>query len=352
MSDVTTIQPEATLEQHEAGATRRTGHPVDPRAWLVWVASALVVGLTLFNPWYQLILIGIVVLLWPGDSDAGPLLRLRVLIRIGVLALIIGGGFNMLVVRVGEVVLFRLPDAIPILGGPYTAESLLYGVLNALRFVGILFAFALFNRSVEYADVLRLAPSALFELGLIISIGFTLAPSMLRAFNEIREVQALRGHRGRGLRDLLPLFAPLVASEAERALTLAESMEARGFGVSGQRRGLLALAGVIGLLAVAFVNAFTPLPPPLLWLLIALLAASVALTLRDPGRTRLRRGHWGGAETLVSLGALLPVAVYLFADRAALVYEVYQMSAVGLPPFNPWIAVAMLGLAVPLVFSL
>lgn len=186
-------------------------------------------SLLTFNPWLQLLIIGLALLNWPGDlpDQRSGFLRLRVLLRIALAAIIIGGLFNLLVVHYGSVVLVHLPDSLPIVGGILTLEALVYGVLNALRVIGIIFAFATFSRQITDADLLRLAPSALFELGLMLSIGVTLVPFMLRSFNEICELQALRGHRAQGIRGLLPLFTPLVASGMEHALALAELMEAR-----------------------------------------------------------------------------------------------------------------------------
>lgn len=329
--------------------------PLDTRAWLVWVASALIVGLTTLNPWYALTLIGVVVLLWQGAGSGGGLLRLGALFRLALVALVIGAIFNALVVRQGDTTLLRLPDWLPILGGRWTVEALVFGALNALRFVSLIFAFALFSRAVNFADLLRLAPPALFELGLVVSIGFSLAPSMLRAFSEIREAQALRGHEGRGVRDLLPLFTPLVVSGMERALALAEAMEARGYGggqpISRQSaaRGLIGLGG---LLAPLTLYAFAPSP---IWLGVAALAGlSLVGMLRrmSVGRTRLRRGHWGLPEWVVSAGAALAGLIILSANPATLVYDAYRLSVAGLPPFNPWIGAALLGLALPGLFMM
>ncbi len=329
----------------------------------------LVIALSVFNPWYHLLLIGLVLLLWPTESaqpndEASGFLRMAMLRRIAFMALMVGGGFNVLAVRVGETVLIHLPDSLPIFGGPLYAEALLYGVLNALRVISILFAFGLFSRMVRYADLLRLAPSAFFELGLVLSIGFTLAPFTLRAFRDIREAQTLRGHRPRGLRGLLPLVSPLVVSGMERALNLAESMEARGYGgglpnADLLRRvrlnQLLLLAGLGGLLLILGLDAFLQLATPLLWLLLTLLGALMVRALSQlsalSGRTRLHRGHWGVAETLVSLGAFGAIGVVLFLNRATLVWDIYRLSAAGLPPFDPWVAIALLGLAMPLLFN-
>lgn len=314
------------------------------------------VALTAFNPWYQLIIIAIAILLWPGD--AGGYLRLGVLLRLALILLIVGAVFNAVIVRVGDIVFLQLPESIPVFGGTYTVESVVYGLLNALRLVSIIFAFAVFSRAINYTDLLRLAPAALFELGLILSIGFTLVPSMLRTFSEIREAQTLRGHRPRGVRGLLPLFTPLVVSGMERALTLAEAMETRSYGAvrdtqQAHKGQILALIGLFGLSVTLAVHVFIPLTSVALVLLLALNTALIGFALwllaRGSGRTRLRRAHWSLPETLIAIGGLLPAIVVLFSDRVALTYNVYSMATIGLPPFNPWIGVALIGLIAPML---
>ncbi len=354
------MEPDSTSAAIVAPAAESNQSALDVRAWLVWAGAATVTAMFMFNPWYQAVLIGIVLLGWPGDSRAANqgFLRLGLLARIGAVSLLFGGAFNLLTVHYGETVLFRLPAAIPLAGGPATAESLVYGLINALRLVTLLFIFALFSRSVNYADLLRLAPSALFELGLIVSIGFTLVPFTLRSFAEIREAQALRGHRMRGIRDLFALFKPLVVSGMEHALALAESMEARGYGGVRLTRRVwigqgLALGSLVGLIVLMAVHTFAPLPTPVFGGLLLGVGALMAVALRQlsagAGRTRLRHGHWGWPETAAALGALLPLGMILVIDRSLLVYDAYRLSALGWPAFNPWIGAALLGLAIPAI---
>jgi len=345
---------------------------IDARAWLIWVGAALIIALTAFNPWYHLLLIGVVALIWPAQRGAANdaeestdgLMTPRMLIRIGLIALVFGAVFNMLAVRVGDTVLVRLPDSIPIIGGPLYLEALVYGLLNALRVISILCVFALFSNVVRYADILRLAPPAFFDLGLIVSIGFTLVPFTRRAYRDIREAQTLRGHRPRGLRDMLPLVSPLVVSGMERSLMLAESMEARGYGgglpnaeqIGSMRRHQLQLVLVLSaIFLILGAYTFRPFALPVLWGALGSAAALMLWALRKlsrlSGRTRLRQGHWGFAESLLSLGALLALVAVLVADHALLVWDVYRLSAVGLPGLNPWLAAALLGLAAPLLIG-
>jgi energy-coupling factor transport system permease protein len=331
---------------------------LDTRAWLIWLAGMLLPSLLTFNPWIQLLIIGIALVLWPGDApdQRSGFLRLNVLLRIAVAALIIGGLFNVLVVHYGSTVIVTLPDSLPIIGGILTLEALVFGILNALRVISIIFAFATFSRLINYADLLRLTPSALFELGLMLSIGVTLVPFILRSFNEIRESQALRGHRAKGIRGLLPLFTPLVASGLEHALALAESMEARGYGaVQVERRVLvgqaIALLSLLFLLVLLAIVTLVPISNVIMTLLIVAVVGLMFFGLRvmasGSGRTRFRRQHWGWQESIVTVGASVAMIALLVADRTMLVYDPYRLSVLGLPTFSPWLGIALLGLALP-----
>jgi energy-coupling factor transport system permease protein len=322
-------------------------------------------ALLTFNPWLQLLTIGIAALTLPsgGPSPATPdspthagILPPGVLWRLALAALVFGGVFNVLIVREGDLVLARVPDSIPVLGGALTAEAFTYGVLNALRVVSIIFAFAAFSRVIDYADLLRLAPAALFELGLMISIGVTLIPFTLRSYREISQAQALRGHRPQGWRGLVPLITPLIANGMEHALALAESLEARGYGTVRFTRHVmagqaLALFSLFALLLVLTLNTFSRLSPAILGGTLAMagamLLASFRLMASGSARTRLRRSHWGAPECWVVAGVGITLTALLIADRHLLVYDPYRMAALGWPPFSPWVGLALLGLSLP-----
>lgn len=334
-----------------------TTRPLDTRAWIVWLAAMLVVSLVSFNPWLQIMTIAIVVMLWwsdPRPAEAG-FLHPRVLTRLAVVLLLFGGLFNALVSHYGELVVLRLPAAIPLLGGIISVEAFVYGLCNSLRLISIILAFALFSRNVPYADLLRLVPVALFDLGLVTSIGLRLVPLSLKAAQEIRAAQALRGHRDRGLRGAIPLFTPLVANGMEHALALAEALESRGYGgVMPTRRlrtgQVLLLSGVLALLLLIPLHSLLALDSRVLPVLLAVIAGLIGAGVRLIGtgtRTRLRRSVWGWPETLVTAVALAAVAGLLTADRIYLVFDPFRLTTAGLPVLNPWLALLLMGLLAP-----
>ena len=63
---------------------------------------------------------------------------------------------------------------------------------------------------VPTAELAGLTPTALYELGLVLLVAITYVPETARHFQRIREAQAIRGHRLRGLRDWRPIVIPLL----------------------------------------------------------------------------------------------------------------------------------------------
>src|SRR5262249_33185295 len=111
-----------------------------------------------------------------------------------------------------------------------TYNALVYGALNGLALLELVLIGTTVAALINWAAVVRLLPNGLTGLAVAGSIAFAFIPQTVSAFGDIREAQAARGHRLRGLRDLAPILVPLLALGLERATTLSESMESRGFG--------------------------------------------------------------------------------------------------------------------------
>jgi energy-coupling factor transport system permease protein len=188
---------------------------------------------------------------------------------------------------------------------------------------------------------------------------------MIVAQREIREAQALRGHRFRRIRDLPPLFLALLAEGLERSITLAESMDARGFGghpsgesASQAAKTELLLKGVIALaLVVLSVGAFaisyypSQIPGGVAMLIGGgMLIASLGMVGRNVRRSRYRRERWERQDLLVggaSLILILLVAGLWIFHRSALIFYPYPRFA--WPTFNPIIGLSLLLIAAPAV---
>jgi energy-coupling factor transport system permease protein len=335
-------------------------------AWVLWLAAAALPAFTLQNPLYLALVVASAWLVYTALGRSTPLGRSwGAFVRIGVFFLALSIPFNALSIHAGRIVLFRLPEAWPIVGGPITLEATLAGAANGLSLLAILAVFAAFNAGVDHYQLLRATPAFLFQAGVVVSIAITFVPQMVLAAREIRQAQRIRGHRLRGVRDLLPLIIPLLANGLERAIQLAETMEARGFaGTQEQapRRQALwlqlgTLAALLALLGGLSILAYYPAGGPLGWILAGLAVGSLLALFwfqgRGVRRSRYRSPRWEGRDTVLAAAGLVVVAAVLgarFLAPATLYYSPYPPAAL-FPAFNPWIGAALLPLALPALLA-
>ncbi|HNS53001.1 MAG TPA: energy-coupling factor transporter transmembrane component T [Anaerolineae bacterium] len=336
--------------------------PPNTASLLAWLAAAAVPAFTLRNPLYLVLVLGCAWLVYSAygrTSLAGN--SWGSLVKIGLFLVALTIPFNALANHSGATVLFRLPQSWPVVGGAVTLEAVVAGAANGLGLFCILVVFAAFNAAVDHYELLRATPAFLFQAGVVASIAITFVPQLVLSAREIREAQRIRGHRFRGVRALLPLVLPLLATSLERAIQLAETMEARGFGASvrpiSNRQSSFRLAGtlvaLLALLAGLFLAAYRPSGRPLSWVLAAAgglgLLALFWLQGRRVQRTRYRRSPWTARSAWVaaaSLAALAGLLIARFTVPELLVYNPYQPNWL-LPPFSPWLGAALLLLATP-----
>lgn len=337
---------------------RPVGGWFHPRAWLLWLGSGAAAALQTQNPYYLTIVLlsALFVRARLGDGAPRPSL-LRVAWAIPLVTALI----NAIAVRLGETVLFRIPAALPLLGGPVTLEALLFGFLTGYSLLVLLTLFATFGAVADYHALLRLAPGFLFQAALVTNIALTFVPQTGRALEEIRQAQRIRGHQFRGWRDLPPLILPLLTMGLERSIALAEAMESRGFG--GVERGhgwagqralwlRLLLLGGLSLLAgsVAWLLTGAGRLWPVTGALLGLAAVAVALRAmsRRLQRSRFRPLRWRRRDSVLAGSALLLLAGLLLLGRLdAPSLFFYPYPRITAPPFDPVVAAGLALLALP-----
>lgn len=268
--------------------------PLDPRVWLAWGVAASLPTLLGRNPWPIAAALLVALGVRASRPTAGEAWRRMVRLVVGFA--LVGVAFNILTYHGGDMVLFALPTVLPIVGGPWTANALVYGMISGLALVTLVIVWSTVSQRLAWATIVRSTPAALAPVAAAGSIALTLAPRTIEAFLEIREAQALRGFRPRGPRDLAPLVAPVLSLGLERAVTNAEALESRGFG--GPERDPAAAQGVRGAWRT--------------WaLVLALLAGAV-------GAYLLAVDALVGGLAALGLGGVLAITVAR-AGRAALV---------------------------------
>jgi energy-coupling factor transport system permease protein len=341
--------------------------------WLLWLLAALLPAMATRNPLYLTILLLAVAVDYNTIGRASPLAgSWRLFLKVGLVLVAFSVLFNTLTSHHGQTVLFTLPRltlkgggvTLLDLGGEITLEALSYGLANGLNLMAILLIFATFNVLVDHHQLLRSIPALMYQMGMIASIAITFVPEMVASLKDIREAQALRGHRFRGIRDLLPLFVPLLTSGLERAIQLAESMEARGFGSGAPPRSrkrelahkALILLALFGLLAGAFwygYYAASRWAGALVVLgSILLLASNLVAMGRRVERSRYRRELWRRRDTIVSAASIIAIttiALFWLVDAEALLFYPYPRFSV--PSFNPLIGLVLLTVVIPVLIA-
>lgn len=335
-------------------------------SWVAWLTAAAVPAFTLRNPLYYLLILGAAWIVYASLGRATPTGRSwGSLVKVGLFFFALTIPFTALSVHIGRIVLFRLPASWPIVGGAITLEAIVAGAVGGLGLLTILVVFAAFNAVVDHYQLLRATPAFLLQAGVVISIAISFIPQMVLSAKDIREAQRIRGHRFRGVRDLLPLVLPLLANSLERAIQLAETMDARGFASTSapvSQRSAVAiqlgtLVSLLGLLAGLFVVAYLPGAGSWGWALVALsvglLLAIFALQGRGVKRTRYRRPAWTWRDTTLVCASALVLLIVMIArwtNPETLIYSPYPPNSL-LPPFSPLVGAALLLLAAPALLA-
>lgn len=323
------------------------------RAWLVWIAAALAVALLATNPFYLVIVLLCAALVRAVHGAAGAPLPVW---RFGLLVVGFSAVYNALLTHFGDSVLFVIPRALPLVGGPVTLEAAAFGASRGLALWALFAVSAVLNDVISPYELVRLTPRFLRSAGLVLSIMLAFVPQTVRSFHQVREAQAIRGHRMRGVRDLAALLVPLLADSLERAVQLAEAMEARGYG-SDKSKGsdlgpqLLMASGLGGGLLGWLVETYWR--NGIGWVLIgasliALAAGLRVIAVRSPRTTRYRPQVWSARDTLVVVSSSAPLAAVVAAallDPQTLAFYPYPRVAV--PPFDVRLGLCLVLLSVP-----
>ncbi len=116
-----------------------------------------------------------------------------------------------------------------------TVEELWIAALNGLRLIAVGLAFTAYALLLDHDRLLSAAGFARRST-LLVALATRLVPTLERDAAGLTEALRGRGIRVDGVRGHARLLSPLVAGSLERATSLAEAMEARGFGRAGATR--------------------------------------------------------------------------------------------------------------------
>jgi energy-coupling factor transport system permease protein len=297
-----------------------TADRLDSRAWLAWGVGATVPILVARNPLIvlEVLIVALAVrAVWSSRSREGW----QWILRIAVVFMLVRVVFNALTVHAGDQVLFRVPDLLPLVGGRITLNAVVYGIVSGVAIVTLVLVGTTMAAGLVWAELMRSLLPRIAPIAVAGSVAWSFLPSAAQAFKEIRESQASRGHRVRGVRDLPPLVVPLLGGSLERAIAMSEALEARGFGhravepasSSFARWFLVGALGSATLMAYAFAvgQMITGSIGTALALVLMLLATRAGGPMvRRP--TRYRPVGWSQADLIVAGAAIVSVATFLW----------------------------------------
>lgn len=331
---------------------------LDSRAWLIWGVASAIPLLVARNPVVVLVvLISVITVrrVWSSRSRQGW----QWIVRIAVLFMVIGVIFNSLTVHSGDQVLFTVPRDIPLIGGAITLNAIAYGMVSGLAIVTLVLTGTTVAAGLVWADLMRSMPPKIAPIAVAGSVAWSFLPSASQAFQEIRESQAARGHRIRGLRDIPALVVPLLGGGLERAITMSEALESRGFGQSGAVEASspvsrLLLVGAIGsgvLMAYAFAvsQVFTAIIGLALTAAFAMMSMRAGLP-RERVTTRYRVSAWSQTDWIIAGASCGALVIFFWRNAAvpsAAVFNPYPR--LEWPLIDLWM---LLGLALLLVPAL
>lgn len=298
--------------------------------WLVWAIAATASLQIAPSPVYVTLVIATATLVVSVYGLDSPYARAYpVLVGLAVVFAALRVALTALTTHGGPHVLVTLPAVtLPDWLGGFTVGSTIEAPIVAQAahegfvIVGVVAVFAAFNAVVSHHELLQSLPRAFHELGLVVAVAVAFVPTTITAIHDVREADRARTggrpvRRGRLVRQIVPVLE----NGLERAVTLAESMDSRGFARGGSTpvERAAAWCGAAGLLALG--GAFVALVAGESTVAVALVgggsAAVVGATVmasRGSARARYRPRRVTRADLALMAGVCgAPVALTLCA---------------------------------------
>jgi energy-coupling factor transport system permease protein len=216
-------------------------HALSPLVKLAWGGGLVVLSLIFSHPLYILILflsiIPLVRLAGVGREWASTL---KLALWLGLSIIIINALFS----YHGDHVLLTAPFRLPVVGSPViTLEAIVYGAVMALRLAVIIAVFSLINLTVHPDDIMAvlLKMRLPYKSVLVTSLSTRFVPCLVEDIGRIsdgyrtRGVQLDTGSWFKKLKNRGKITFTLLSNSLDRAVQVAEAMEARAFGTGKKR---------------------------------------------------------------------------------------------------------------------
>lgn len=303
-----------------ANRLRALPRPLHPAAWWCWAIGMAVAASRTTNPLLLVVILAVVGLVVTARrSEAAWARGFRGYLILGLVIIGVRMVFRALLDgQHGEHIIFTLPE-LPLpeaargirIGGPVSAEGLLAAFYDGLRLATLLVCLGAANLLADPKRLLKAVPGALHELGVALTVTFSVAPQLVESVARVRRATALRGAGNGRFGSLRRVAVPVLADALDRSLFLAASMDARGYGrteavAPALRRTTtgLVLAGLMGAAVGTYGlldgTAPTAMGPPMLGFGLVFSTGGFLLGNRRVRRTRYRPDPWARPEWLVA----------------------------------------------------
>lgn len=331
----TALDPPASAERRSRDRRARLARHLHPFAWWLWAGGMAATAMRTTNIVLLALVLAVVALVVSTCRSAAPWARsftsfLRLGIVVIVLRMVLQAVFG---ARLPGTVLFTIPEVeLPAfmagvsLGGPVTLESLIQSFSEGARLAVLLACFGAVNSLSSPYRLLRAMPAVLYEAGVAVTMGVAFAPEAVASVGRLREARFLRGRSSRGFGALRGVAVPVLEGALDRSVSLAASMDARGYGRRGslsvrrQRASAAALLGgllgaTVGMYGVLDASAPRLLALPALATGVALCACTLVWKGARSTRTRYRPDPWLASEWLVAGSGVAALGLMVLAGR-------------------------------------
>ena len=216
-------------------------HRLNPVVKLAWGVAVIILSLIYDHPLYIFILLlAVVVMLNVANiwQEWLPLLKMSLWLGTSIIVI------NALVSYHGNHVLAAAPFTLPVLGQPIiTLESIAFGVMMAVKLLVIISACAFINLTTHPDDIMSvlLKMRLPYKSVLVTSLSTRFVPCLIEDVYRINDAYRTKGvlldtgNWFKRLKNRAGIIIPLLSNSLDRAIQVAEAMEARAFG-TGQKR--------------------------------------------------------------------------------------------------------------------
>lgn len=343
----------------------RALHPV---AWWLWAIALAAAASRTSNPLLLLLIFAVLGLVVSARRVDAPWAKaFRYYLIMALIVIVIRVVFRAVFATGAgpdDHILFRLPHwetpswyAGIQLGGPVSLEAVLGSALDGLRLACLLCCIGAANSLANPKRLLRVLPGALYELGVAVTVAFSVAPQLIESVQRVSRARRLRAGKRRAIR---AIAIPVLHDALDRSLKLAAAMDSRGYGrtgtaTAGSRRltGALLLAGLAGLCVGAYGLLDQSLPRPVGFAGFlagaGLSAAGLVLGGSRVSRSRYRPDPWKWPEWTVAACGVIAAIVLTAGDLRTLHMSLYPLQWPSLPvlPTLAILAAAIPALAAP-----